>query len=129
MAGFGGWAKSADWFCKVQCANLLGPQIIFWHVGETPECTQFSANRDAPAGFLQHLAMQGRDRVFALVNSTAGQLNFWARLHLHSSQQAVTQRQDGIDTGSARVALPCFWRIAIPSDHDFALGAEVALTI
>ena len=86
-------------------------------------------HRDLPAGFLEHLAVQRRDRVLAPVDPAAGQLELGHRLGLMRRQDAVALQQHRIDPGPAPIALPGLHRLAIASDHAAPLGPSVALPI
>ena len=76
---------------QIDVADLLGPAVVFRHVGEPPPGAEPARGRDRPAGLLVDLAVQRGDRLFARVDAAAGQLVLGLRLGL-KGQQASDRR-------------------------------------
>ena len=76
-----------------------------------------------------HFAVQGRDRMFAPVNTTARQLKLGRRCSLMGGKDVIALQQDRVNSGAAGIALPGFYRLAVASDHGLPLGPAVALPI
>ena len=67
---------------EIDKADLFGPQVVFGHVGKAAKGTDAARIGDAPAGFLDHLAVQRGDGRFAGVDAAAGQLQVGMGLRL-----------------------------------------------
>jgi hypothetical protein len=74
MTGFRRLADAQHRARQIDSADLFCPEIVFRHEGEAAKSTQPPDTRDMIAGFLHHLAMQGGNRMLALVDTAAGQL-------------------------------------------------------
>lgn len=111
---------------KVYVAQLLGPHIVFRHVGESAKRSQTARGTDSPARFLDHLAMQGVQRRFTRVDPPTRKLKLRARLRLPGDQYLPTLDQYGIGSGAQPVVLLRIYRLAEPPYHGLPLGAQVA---
>lgn len=70
-------------------ADLFGPKAIIRHIAKPPKRPEPPRIGDVPAGFLHHLAVECRQRVFARINATAGQLEFIIRLRLMGQKNVI----------------------------------------
>jgi len=72
---------------QIDMAQLFGPFVVFGHVGEPPECSQTARIGDAPAGFLEHFAVQRLEWMFSRVDTATGKLNLRVGLRLKRQQK------------------------------------------
>jgi hypothetical protein len=107
----------------IDVTDLLGPKVIFRHIGEPPERPHPARCRDMPAGLLINFAVQRPHRVLALVDPAAGQLQLRIGLALESQQKVPPARQDCVNPRPQPVLLTGPHRFAIPPDHASAPSA------
>lgn len=117
MARLAGWPDPAHGTGQIDHAELFSPQIVFGHIGETAERADTARGRDAPAGFLENLAMQGGHRRLSGIDPAAGQLEFRQGVRLMRQQKVRAAQQDRVGARPALVALPRAGRFTEPSDH------------
>lgn len=129
MSRLGRGAKAQDGAGKVDGAKLFRPEVIFGHIGEAAESTDALGDVDLPTRFLEHFAVKGGDGVFALVDSATGKLEFGFGFGLVRQKHIGSVQQNGINAGSARVALTFPHSLTISTDHVHALGPKVAVVI
>ena len=82
MASLGRGTEAEDGPREVDGAELFSPQVIFGHVGESPECADALGDVDLPAGFFKHFAVQGGYGVFSGVDASPRKLKFRFRVGL-----------------------------------------------
>lgn len=129
MSRLGGWGASQRWARQIDRADLFCPKAIIRHIAKPPKRPEPPRIGDVPTGFLHHLAVQRRQRVFPRINATAGQLEFVVGFCLMGQQNIIAPQQNAVDTGAAAIDLARHHGLAIASDHVCPLGAAVALTI
>jgi hypothetical protein len=117
MVNLGRGPKPTHRAREVDAADLLGPKIVFGHVGKAAERPQPAGNSDFPACFFKDFAVKRGYRLLATVNAAARQLELWYRLGLVGCKDVVALQKHRINPRSASVTLARLYRLAIASDH------------
>lgn len=107
----------------------LRPEVVIFHIGKATERAQSARAGNAPAGFLQHFAVECLERGFSRFDTAAGQLHLGVLGHFQRHQKAALQRENGIDPGPRCVALAGLWCLTCTSDHLLPLFPWVAAPI
>ena len=110
-------AMGADGLGDVDVAQFFRVHVIVRHIDETPESAYFTGVCDAPAGFLEHFAVQRLEGAFARINSATGQLVFEMRRALVGQQKSPCAGQNCVNTGAVDIPLADYRIVAIPFDH------------
>ncbi len=90
------FGQFADGARLIDMANLFGPEVVFGHEHKASERAQKTRLCDAPTGFLEHFAVQRRDRAFSGINATAGKLKLVMDARLIGQKHLPISRQNGI---------------------------------
>lgn len=122
VCGFRRHPHACDRARNEDVADLFRPDVIFRHEHKPPENAHLSGSRDMPAGFLEHFAMQCRDRRFTRIDAATGQLYFWVRFALMRDEELTPVRQQGIRAGTSCVLSAVQRRLSETSDHCLALS-------
>jgi len=101
-------------FARIKASDLLLLDADDPDVLKRPDAPD---HLDLPAGFLDHLAVQGGNRLLSGIDAAAGQLELGYRGLLKGCQDAVAPQQNRIDPRPAPIALARLHRLSIASDH------------
>ena len=117
MVRFAGWAELQAWSTEIDVAQLLGPEIVFRHVGEISKRPDAARRGDGPASFFINFAVKRGHWAFTGINTAAGQLKLRFGLILMGDQHFATLQQNGVSPRATGVDAVRLGRFSKPWDH------------
>lgn len=98
-------------------ADFSRPKFVFGQVCIAHVAAKHPVNANSPTGFLQNLAVKGRKKRFAAVDSAARKLKFGQRFGLMSDQDKIVSWQYSVCAYSFFVIDSGYNRFTQPWNH------------